>query len=96
MLGNAGTPVNLEGLDPQQMQQWYKTQEMQAEARQEHLESRQMEDEHLYAEYTKATGSTVSDMKAMKKFWIEQTSLEKARKQLAAAKKAGRHNQGVD
>ena len=29
-----------------------------AEARQEHLESRQMEDEHLYAEYTKATGST--------------------------------------
>ncbi len=113
MLGNAGTPVNLEGLDPQQMQQWYKTQEMQAEARQAHLESRQMEDEHLYAEYTKATGSTVSamkamkktmkepaveksEMKALKKFWIEQTSLEKARKQLAAAKKAGRHNQGVD
>ena len=37
-----------------------------------------------------------SEMKALKKFWFEQTSLEKARKQLAAAKKAGRHNQGVD
>ena len=115
MPGNAGTPVDLEGLDPQQMEQWYKTQEMQAQARQQHLESRQMEAEDMDNEdgAKKATGSTVaamkamkktmkkpavakSDMKALKKFWIEQTSLEKAKKKLAAAKKAGRHNQGVD
>ncbi len=47
MPGNAGTPVDLEGLDPQQMEQWYKTQEMQAEAREQHLESRQMEAEDM-------------------------------------------------
>ena len=69
MPGNAGTPVNLEGLDPQQLEQWYKTQEMQAEARQQHLESRQMEAEDMDNEdgAKKATGSTVAAMKAMKK-----------------------------